>query len=87
WLAPFAALAWVWEQRAVAALTGAAIAHTHIEFPSRYFDLIDVKTNVILVVAARNALLLVALVLLLAALTRPAAAAARSRRRAAPAST
>jgi hypothetical protein len=87
WLAPFAALAWVWGQRAVAALTGAAIVLTHVEFPSRYFDLIDVRTNVILVVAARNALLLVALVLLLAALTRPAAAAARSRRRAAPAST
>jgi uncharacterized membrane protein len=87
WLAPFAALAWVWGQRAVAALTAAAIVLTHVEFPSRYFDLINVRTNVILVVAARNALLLVALGLLVAALTRPAAAAARSRPRAAPAST
>jgi uncharacterized membrane protein len=87
WLAPFAALAWVWGQRAVAALTAAAIVLTHVEFPSRYFDLINVRTDVVLVVAARNALLLVALGLLVAALTRPAGAAARSRPRAAPAST
>jgi hypothetical protein len=87
WLAPFAALAWVWGQRAVAALTAAAIVLTHVEFPSRYFDLINVRTDVVLVVAARNALLIVALGLLVAALTRPAGAAARSRPRAAPAST
>jgi uncharacterized membrane protein len=86
WLAPFAALAWAWGERAVAALTGAAIVLTHVEFPSRYFDLINEKTGVILVVAARNALLLVALGLLLASLRRPAAAAARSRPRAAAAS-
>jgi hypothetical protein len=74
WLAPFAALAWVWGERAVAALTGAAIVLTHVEFPGRYFDLINVKTNVILVVAARNALLLAALVALLAALARAGSA-------------
>jgi hypothetical protein len=61
WLAPFAALAWVWGERAVALLTAAAIALTHVEFPSRYFDLINVKTDVVLIVAARNALLLLAL--------------------------
>jgi hypothetical protein len=87
WLAPFAALAWVWGERAVAALTGAAIVLTHVEFPSRYFDLINEQTNVILVVAARNALLLAALVALLVALRRPAAAAARSRPPAVAAST
>jgi hypothetical protein len=88
WLAPFAALAWVWGERAVAALTGAAIVLTHVEFPSRYFDLINEQTGVILVVAARNALLLGALALLARALLRrPAAAAARSRPRAAAAST
>jgi hypothetical protein len=87
WLAPFAALAWVWGRRAVAVLTAGAIVLTHVEFPSRYFDLINERTNVILVVAARNALLLAALALLLAALTRPGGAAARSRRPAAPAST
>ena len=64
WLAPFAALAWVWGQRLVAALVGAAIVLTHVEFPSRYFDLINEQTGVILVVAARNALLLAALVVL-----------------------
>lgn len=68
WLAPFAALAWVWRARAVALLAGAAIVLTHVEFPSRYFDLINVETDVVLIVAARNALLLVALGLLLARL-------------------
>ena len=82
WLAPFAALAWVWGERAVALLTGAAIALTHVEFPSRYFDLINVKTDVVLIVAARNALLLVALGVLVAALAvrQPAAGSARSHR-------
>ncbi|MDX6706285.1 MAG: hypothetical protein QOI48_2131 [Solirubrobacteraceae bacterium] len=80
WLAPFAALAWVWRQRAVALLVAAAIVLTHVEFPSRYFDLINVKTNVILIVAARNALLLVALIVLAAALarSRPPSSAASS---------
>jgi hypothetical protein len=86
WLAPFAALAWVWGRRAVALLTGAAIVLTHVEFPSRYFDLINERTDVIVIVAARNAVLLAALGVLLAGLRRPAAAAARSRPRAAAAS-
>ena len=70
WLAPFAALAWVWGARAVALLTLGAIVLTHVEFPSRYFDLINVQTGVVLVVAARNALLLAALIALAAALAR-----------------
>jgi uncharacterized membrane protein len=70
WLAPFAALAWVWRRRAVAALTAAAIVLTHVEFPGRYFDLINERPGVIVVVAARNALLLCALALLLASLLR-----------------
>ena len=70
WLAPFAALAWVWGRRAVALLTAAAIVLTHVEFPSRYFDLINVQTDVVVIVAARNALLLVALCVLVAALAR-----------------
>jgi hypothetical protein len=70
WLAPFAALAWVWGQRAVALLVTAAIVLTHAAFPSRYFDLINVKTDVVLIVAARNALLLAALVVLVASLAR-----------------
>ena len=64
WLAPFAALAWVWRERAVALLVGAAIVLTHVEFPSRYFDLINQQHDVIWVVAARNVLLLAALVVL-----------------------
>ena len=71
WLAPFAALAWVWRLRVVALLTTAAIALTHVEFPSRYFDLINVERDVVLIVAARNALLLAALGVLTAALVRP----------------
>jgi uncharacterized membrane protein len=86
WLAPFAALAWVWGHRMVAGLTAAAIVLTHVEFPSRYFDLINEQTGVILIVAARNAVLLVALVALVARLRRPAAGPARSRPRAAAAS-
>ncbi len=73
WLAPFAALAWVWGQRAVALLVAAAIVLTHVEFPSRYFDLINVQTDVVVIVAARNALLLVALAVLAAWLARSAA--------------
>jgi hypothetical protein len=86
WLAPFTALAWVWGRRAVALLTGAALVLTHVEFPSRYFDLINERTDVIVIVAARNALLLAALAMLLASLRRPAAGPARSRPRAAAAS-
>ncbi len=70
WMVPFAALAWVWGERAVGLLVAAAIVLTHVEFPSRYFDLINVKTDVVLIVAARNALLLVALVVLAASLAR-----------------
>ena len=61
WLAPFAALAWVWGRRAVALLVAAAIVLTHVEFPSRYFDLINAERDVVLIVAARNAVLLAAL--------------------------
>jgi uncharacterized membrane protein len=70
WLAPFAALAWVWGRRLVAGLVGAAIVLTHVEFPSRYFDLINQRHDVIWIVAARNALLLAALCALVVALAR-----------------
>ena len=43
---------------------------THVEFPSRYFDLINEQRDVILIVAARNALLLAALVVLLVTVSR-----------------
>jgi uncharacterized membrane protein len=70
WLAPFAALAWVWRERAVALLTVCAIVLTQVEFPTRYFDLINERSDAIAIVAARNALLLAALVVLTAALAR-----------------
>jgi hypothetical protein len=70
WLAPFAALGWVWGERAVAVLVGVAIVLTQVEFPSRYFDLINQRPSVIWVVAARNVLLLVALGVLVAGLSR-----------------
>lgn len=73
WLAPFAALAWVWGARTVALLTAAAIVLTHLEFPSRYFDLINQETDVIVIVAARNVLLLVALAVLALDLARAGA--------------
>ncbi|CAN5180912.1 hypothetical protein BH20ACT16_BH20ACT16_00050 [soil metagenome] len=77
WLAPFATLAWVWGRRAVALLTAAAIVLTHVEFPSRYFDLINVETDVVVIVAVRNALLLTALAVLVVALARRDDGAAR----------
>jgi hypothetical protein len=84
WLAPFAAIAWVWGQRAAAALTGAAIVLTHLEFPSRYFDLINEDPTVIWIVAARNALLLAALAALATTLAGATARPRRRRRRAEP---
>jgi uncharacterized membrane protein len=78
WLAPFAACAWVWGQRAVALLVGAAIVLTHVEFPSRYLDLVNEREDVILIVAARNALLLAALVVLATRLSRPRPAVLRT---------
>jgi len=74
WLAPFAALAWVWGLRAVALLTAGAIVLTQVEFPSRYFDLINVEQDVVVIVAARNVLLLVALGALAVRLVRSPAA-------------
>jgi len=78
WLAPFAALAWVWRERIAALLTAGAIVLTQLEFPSRYFDLINEREDVIRIVAARNALTLAALLTLAASL-------ARSRRPSSPA--
>jgi hypothetical protein len=76
WLVPFAALAWVWRERALALLLGVAVLLTQLEFPARYTLLVDQRTSVILLVAVRNAALLVALGLTLERL----AESARSRR-------
>lgn len=68
WLAPFAALAWVWGERAVAVLCGAAIALTSVWFPREYVPLVQETGWVIWTVALRNTLLVAALLLLLARL-------------------
>jgi len=77
WLVPFAAVAWAWGERAAAGLCAAAMALTLVEFPVRYWDLVDGERGVVAIVAARNALVLAALVTLLAR----EAGAARSRSR------
>jgi hypothetical protein len=77
WLVPFAAVAWAWGARVPAALTLAATALTQLEFPSRYFDLVDRDGAAVAIVATRNALLVAAGVSLAAGLARsrrPAAA-------------
>ncbi|MGI8592943.1 MAG: glycosyltransferase 87 family protein [Solirubrobacteraceae bacterium] len=75
WLVPFAALAWAWGERTVAALCAGAMALTLFEFPVRYWDLVDGDPGIVAIVGARNALLGAALVTLLAR----EAGAARSR--------
>jgi hypothetical protein len=82
WLVPFAALAWTYGERAVAALAAAAIVLTSIEFPSRYFDLIAGDDGVFALVGVRNLLLVLALTTLAARLAAPVL----SRRRALAAS-
>jgi glycosyl transferase family 87 len=89
WLVPLGALAFAWRMHALALATGAAIALTLAEFPSRYFDLVDREPFPLALVALRNVVLLCALALAARALvpgalgrsaraSRPAGAAARS---------
>ena len=83
WFVPFAALAWVRGDRALALLLAGAVLLTQLEFPARYMLLVTERTSTILLVAARNAVLLAALALTLARLAgaarspRPAWAASR----------
>jgi hypothetical protein len=85
WLVPFAAVAAATGHRALAALCALAMVLTAIEFPTRYFDLVDRDTAVVLVVAARNAVLLATLALTLAKLAAPARSRSPGNRRIAPA--
>lgn len=68
WLVPLGALAFAWRLHALAAATAAAVVLTQVEFPARYFDLVDQEPFPIAVVALRNLALLVVLVLALRAL-------------------
>jgi hypothetical protein len=61
WLVPFAAAAWAWGHRAIALLCAGASLLTLLEFPTRYFDLVDQDPGVVALVGARNAVLLVLL--------------------------
>jgi hypothetical protein len=68
WLVPLGALAFAWRLHALAAAVGAAAVLTQVEFPARYFDLVDREPFPVAVVAVRNLLLLAVLVLALRAL-------------------
>jgi Glycosyltransferase family 87 len=83
WLVPFAAAAWAWGDRAIALLCAAAAVLTQLEFPARYFDLVDQDPAVVALVGVRNAVLLALLALTVATVAAPA----RSRRPASAAST
>ena len=61
WLVPLGALALAWRMHGLAAAVAAATALTLVEFPSRYFDLVDREPFPLVVVAARNALMLLVL--------------------------
>jgi hypothetical protein len=75
WLAPLAPVAFVRGRRAAALCVAGATVLTHVEFPSRYFELVGGDPGVIALVAARNLLLVGALGLALS----PRAGAARAR--------
>jgi hypothetical protein len=72
WLVPFAALAWVNGERALALLCATAIGLTQVEFPGRYMRLVAEDETTIVVVGIRNGVLLAALSLALARLLAPA---------------
>ena len=68
WLVPLGALAFSWRLHALAAATAAGAVLTQLEFPARYFDLVDREPFPIAVIAVRNLVLLAVVVLALRAL-------------------
>jgi hypothetical protein len=68
WLVPLGALAFAWRLHALAAATAAAAVLTQIEFPARYFDLVDREAFPVAAIALRNLVLLAVLFLALRAL-------------------
>lgn len=78
WVAPLGALALAWRMHALAAATATAILLTLVEFPSRYFDVVDGEPFALAVVGLRDAVLLAAVALAVRELSRlPAAGPAR----------
>jgi hypothetical protein len=70
WILPLGALGFAWRMHALAAVTAAAAVLTQLEFPARYFDLVDRETLPLALVALRNAALLAVLALAVWALQR-----------------
>jgi hypothetical protein len=70
WILPLGVLAFAWRMYALAAAAAAAGVLTRLEFPARYFDLVDRETLPLALVALRNAALLSALALAIWALQR-----------------
>jgi MFS family permease len=68
WLVPLGALALAWRLPALAAAGAAAAVLTQIEFPARYFDLVDRDPFPVAVIALRNLVLLAVVALALRAL-------------------
>ena len=71
WLVPFAAAAWAWGDRLIALLCAAASLLTLLEFPTRYFDLVDQDPAVVALVGVRNAVLLALLAVTVATVAGP----------------
>ncbi len=78
WVVPLGALALAWREYALAAASAAAIVLTQLEFPARYFDVVDREPWALALVSVRNLVLLAVLGLAFRALRRPEPAAARS---------
>jgi hypothetical protein len=70
WLVPLAALAFAWRLHSLAAALAAAAVLTQLEFPVRYFDLVEREPVAVVLVALRNIALLTALALALRELVR-----------------
>ena len=68
WLVPLGALAFAWRLHALAAATAAALLLTQLEFPARYFDLVEREALPVALVAARNLVLIGVVLLALRAL-------------------
>jgi hypothetical protein len=70
WLVPLGALALAWRMHALAGAVAAAAVLTQVEFPARYFDLVEGETFPAVVVALRNLVLLAVVALALRAVLR-----------------